>query len=144
MTSISFHLNAQNRVHYACRLLRKAVRQGAQLMVTGSSETLEQLDHALWNLSATEFLPHCDTHAEKRVLDKSPIVLSTQAQAIPNKPILLNLGDDVPTSFTQFERIIEIVSTDENDKKLARQRWKHYVGLGYTPQQHDLNAGNPA
>jgi len=143
VTEISFHLNAHNRVHYACRLLRKAIRQGAQLMVTGSNETLAELDHALWNLSSIDFLPHCDESAHDRVLAKSPIVLSHTAQALPDKSILLNLADEIPSTFSQFERIIEIVSADEHDKKLARQRWKHYSSLGYMPQQHDLTSNSP-
>lgn len=142
MTEISFHLNAHNRVHYACRLLRKATRRGAQLMVTGSTETLAELDHALWNLSAIDFLAHCDESAHARVLAKSPIVLSHTAQALPDKSVLLNLADEVPSTFTQFERIIEIVSSDEDDKKMARQRWKHYASLGYKPQQHDLTSNS--
>lgn len=142
MTEIRFHLNAQDRLHYACRLLRKAVRQSARLVVTGSDQTLAELDHALWMLAATEFVPHCLASAPERVRARSPIVLCSVASTFPARPILLNLADDVPANFDQFERIIEIVSTDEVDKKLARLRWKRYASAGLTPQQHDLNTSS--
>jgi DNA polymerase-3 subunit chi len=52
--------------------------------------------------------------------------------------VLVNLGDEVPEGFAQFPRVIEIVSTDDADRDLARQRWKHYTRLGIDIQRHDL------
>ena len=61
-------------------------------------------------------------------------------------PILVNLADDVPEGFDQFQRVIEVVSTDEQDRNLARLRWKHYTERGYTITRHDLKnrAGDAA
>ena len=37
---------------------------------------------------------------------------------------LLNLGDAAPRGFESFERLIEMVSTDDDDRAAARERWK--------------------
>ena len=35
MTEVAFHFNATDKLEYACRLLRKAVANSAQVVVTG-------------------------------------------------------------------------------------------------------------
>ena len=52
MTRIEFHFNAPERLQYACRLLRKACRQGARVRVTGPAPTLSALDVALSHFTA--------------------------------------------------------------------------------------------
>ena len=59
MTEVAFHFNAPDRMAYCCRLLRKAVGGQARVVVTGSPQTLAQLDAALWTFSPTDFVPHC-------------------------------------------------------------------------------------
>ena len=41
MTEIAFHFNVQDRIAYACRLLRKAYRSAAQVGVVGEAALLE-------------------------------------------------------------------------------------------------------
>ena len=53
--------------------------------------------------------------------------------------MLINLGDEVPLGFERFERLIEIVAVDDHGRMTARQRWKHYLALGYDLKQHDLS-----
>lgn len=138
MTEIAFHFNAPDKLAYACRLLRKAVAAGARAVVTGPDDTLARLDQQLWTFSALDFLPHCMADSPARVLDASPVVLAVDAQQAPGRPVLVNLGDLVPTGFERFERLIEVVSGDDDDRALARQRWKHYAARGYTMVRHDL------
>ncbi|MEK9802900.1 MAG: DNA polymerase III subunit chi [Curvibacter sp.] len=45
----------------------------------------------------------------------------------------------MPDGFEQYERVIEVVSLDEDDRLQARARWKQYTARGYTIQRHDLN-----
>jgi hypothetical protein len=37
MTEIAFHFNAPDKLAYACRFARKALRSGARLVITGSA-----------------------------------------------------------------------------------------------------------
>ena len=143
MTEVAFHFNTPDRVAYACRLLRKAVASGAKLMVTGSPDTLQQLDSALWNFSPTDFVPHCHADDNALLVSASPVVLSASAQAGAHRQVLVNLDRKVPEGFEQFERVIELVGMDDEDRQLARRRWKHYVDLGYTITRHDLTLKAP-
>lgn len=141
MTEIAFHFNAPDKLAYACRLLRKAVASGAKVVVTGDEASLQTLDTLLWTFSALEFLPHCraDSPLEQRMA--SPIVLAVQIEgnaALPHHQVLLNLSDAVMPGYERFERTIEVVTLDEQDRQNARQRWKHYADRGYAITRHDL------
>lgn len=138
MTEIAFHFNADNRLIYVCRLLRKAVSGDAKLVVTGSDFDLEQLDAALWTFSAPDFVPHCRFGAENSVRTKSPVVLASSLRFATSNDILINLGESVPDGFEQFKRLIEVVTLDELDRKMARTRWKFYAEAGFNLTRHDL------
>jgi len=138
MTSIAFHFNAPDRLAYACRLLRKAASNGAKVVVIGAPETLDQLDTALWSFSPADFVPHCLLADDAMLVAASPVILATSTESSPHQEVLLNLGHSVPNGFEKFERVIEIVTLDDEDRQLARNRWKHYVDSGYTMSRHDL------
>lgn len=142
-TKVEFHTQATNRLLYACRLLRKAAASEARVLVTADEETLLQLDQLLWTFSGTDFVPHCLSDAPTQVLENTPIVLTQSPPAHATQAILLNLGPDLPAGFEQFERIIEIVSEDLNDKQQARSRWKRYASAGCELSSHDLQTTAP-
>ena len=51
----------------------------------------------------------------------------------------MNLGGQMPTGFARFERVVEVVSADdEQDRQLARQRWREYTAQGYAIVRRDL------
>ena len=139
MTGVEFHFNAPDKVRYACRLLRKAAGTGAKVVVTAQSGLLRELDVALWTFAPLEFLPHClAVGAAPAVLAASPIVLAESASASPHHQVLVNLGAAVPEGFERFERLIDVVTGDEDDRQQARLRWKHYADRGYAITRHDL------
>lgn len=139
MTRIEFHFNTTERLPYACRLLRKAHGRDLRVGVVGAPTTLRQLDVALWTFSAHDFLPHCMASDASDVQAASAIVLGEDPALMGRLDVLLNLGDEVPDGFDRYERLIEIVATDDHGRMTARQRWKHYASLGYELHQHDLS-----
>lgn len=145
MTEVSFHFNAPEKTGYACRLLRKAVATGAKVVVTGDSRQLQELDAALWSFSALEFVAHClDTSATPTMLAASPVVLAQSARSAPHHQVLVNLGGAVPEGFERFERLIELVGVEDDDRQKGRQRWKHYADRGYAITRHDAAAAKGA
>ena len=142
MTEVAFHFNAPDKLGYVCRLLRKAYGTGSRVVVTGEEELLRDLDIALWSFSPLEFLPHCHGAAQgQRVQARSPIVLAPSPRSAPHQQVLVNLGGSVPEGFERFERLIEVVTGQTDDRQLARRRWRHYADRGYGIEQHDLGAG---
>ena len=143
MSSVAFHLQVSDKVGYTCRLVRKAVAKGSRLMVRADAITLEQLDLALWQFSAIDFLPHCAASAPANVLRRSPVLLSESRLAAPDPTmILVNLGIDMPPDFADFSRVIEVVSEDDQDKQQARQRWKNYAAAGIKPVKYELGSAS--
>ena len=59
-----------------------------------------------------------------------------------HRDLLLLLDDEPPPQFaswfTQFERVIEVVSADPADRALARARFKAYRDAGFAPLAHEI------
>ncbi len=139
MTEIAFHVNAPDKLDYACRLLRATQKKSAQVLVLGQMDALKSLSAKLWALSATEFLPHCLADAAPEVVVHSPIVLSVELpSSSSDSQVLLNLGAVLPAGFERFERLIELVGQDSDDLQAARTRWKHYKDRGYALSRYDV------
>jgi DNA polymerase-3 subunit chi len=137
MTEIAFHFNVPDKLHYACRLLRKVWQSGSRARVVGAADVLATLDQALWTFAAQDFIPHCQAGASAALLAHSPIVLATGTDAQDAGDVLVNLGGAVPAGFEHYARLIELVSQSEADRADARQRWRHYAGRGYAITRHD-------
>jgi len=141
VTEIRFHFNVPGRTGYACRLLRKAARQAAAVAVTGPEERLAELDRELWAMGPAEFVAHAwtrDAEAVPARLRAGIVWLAPDPLEAPVHETLLNLGDAAPRGFESFERLIELVSTEEADRTAARERWKGYAGRGYAIAGHEV------
>lgn len=142
MTRIDFHFNVDHRVRYACRVTRKARAAGKRLVVyTRDSDRLAQYDAALWTFSALDFLPH--VYAESPLAAGTPILLTLDHRTAPAGDVLLTLDDEAPAGFGQFferyERVIEVVSRDDDDRARARARFRLYKEQGYKPNTFELH-----
>jgi DNA polymerase-3 subunit chi len=144
LTEVSFHFNVPDRTEYACRLLRKALRKGAQVVVTGSPSVLANLDRALWSFDPLEFVPHVMLTRPGQDLAPrlrtTPVWLVADLAQAEHRDVLLNLHADAPDGFERFARVIEIVTPDEDDRAAARRRWKHYATHGHTIEKHEVAA----
>lgn len=130
MTRIDFYHYADDKLGYACRLATKAYNSAARVVVfSPDAQLLKRFDEALWTFQQTNFVPHC--FAGAAVASETPIVLASSGEALPHHDVLLNLGDDWPPFFSTFERLLEIVATDEGDKGRARARYSFYKKRGY-------------
>jgi DNA polymerase-3 subunit chi len=141
MTEISFHFNVADRSDYTCRFVRKARRHGASVVLTGPAQTLAHFDRALWTFDELEFLPHVLLRAGEAIPERlrdTGVWLAPQAGDAPQHEVLVNLGSDPPAGFESFEKVVEIVSTDPDDRASARERWKHYAARGYAIRRHEV------
>ncbi|MEO7337108.1 MAG: DNA polymerase III subunit chi [Caldimonas sp.] len=141
MTEITFHFNVPDRSAYACRLLRKATRQGARIAVTGTPESLVRLDRDLWEFDPVEFIPHVLLRSGQALaarLQSTPVLLVERPDDTDRHEVLVNLGEQAPVGFESYSRLIEIVSTADDDRSAARFRWKHYAARGYSIKRHEV------
>jgi DNA polymerase III subunit chi len=131
MTRIDFHSNVPDKIAYTCRLVRKArAARFRVVLLTGDKAQLATLDEALWSFSALDFLPHVGS--DDPLAADTPIILTASDQAeLPHHEILINLAPVTPTHFARFERMFEIISSDDADKAAGRERYRFYQQRGY-------------
>lgn len=138
-TLVEFHTGVADALGFACRLLRKAYRQGARVSVIAEPAMLRSLDRALWTFEEREFVPHLRVSGETRpasLAQRTPIWLLDEVPAQGAPPVLVNLGAELPSSVADFERIIEIVSTEPDEAERGRTRWRQYRARGLTVKHH--------
>lgn len=86
------------------------------------------------------FMPHALQAAPPHVLARSPVYLCSEMSGTDTADVLINLQPSVPEHIGNFGRLIEIVPPDESLRAQARQRWRHFTSLGWTPEGFDASA----
>jgi DNA polymerase-3 subunit chi len=77
--------------------------------------------------------------AHDRLAAETPVLIAAGEETPPGCDVLLNLGTECPPHFARFERLLEVVGADEEDRKAARARYRHYQERGYRISSHDLH-----
>lgn len=131
---IDFHSNVGDSLNYSFRLIRKAYAANCKITVFHSdTRFLAELDQALWSWGHSDFLPHVGL--SHQFAPQTPILLSNNAQvAGPHRQVLLNLSTQVLPYYTDYQRLIEVISTDDAARQAGRQRYRQYQQAG-----HELN-----
>lgn len=145
MTRVDFAFGAPDRLRTACDVVHKQYLRGRRLVIySDDARLLTRLDRLLWGFKPTVFIPH--VLADDALACATPIVLCQQdpdpqlSQAGAEPAWLINLSNTCPPNSERFTRILEIVSHDENDRELARTRWRQYQSQGYQIHAHQLES----
>lgn len=134
MTKIEFRTHIADKIDYTCRWVRKALvaAPDSQIVLFCSDRNLlRRLDDAIWTFSDSDFLPHAiigDRHAFRSQV----LLTADDHRELPHYGILVNLSPDIPACYARFERLIELVSTDQADTEAGRKRYVHYREQSYT------------
>jgi DNA polymerase-3 subunit chi len=137
LTTIDFYFNAEDRFQVACRLAAKALAQKKRLLIyVPEAEAASRIDKLLWTWPAIGFVPHCAPHDP--LAAETPVLVSSDADTPGTCELLLNLGGECPPHFGRFERLLEVVATDEAERQAARARYRFYQARGYKIMSHDL------
>jgi DNA polymerase-3 subunit chi len=130
MTRIDFHSNVANKIDYACRLAHKAFSAKNTIVIMANDADLSALDRMLWTFTELDFLPH--VAADHPLAAQTPILLAkSEHTALPHHQVLINLSPETPAQFASFERVIEIISTQETEIAAGRARYSFYKQRGY-------------
>lgn len=137
MTRVDFYFNAHDRVDVARRLAAKVIQSGQRALLYVSDPALAaDLDAALWVRDKLSFLPH--VRCGHPLAGATPLLIGTDPEALASHDILINLDNACPACFSRFERLLEVVSADPEDRQAARQRYRFYKDRGYPIENHDL------
>ena len=77
---------------------------------------------------------------QRERLAPTPIWLVERPEQAPSHEVLVNLGPAIAPGFESFERLFEIVGTDEDARAAGRERLRHYRSRGYEIQLHEVRA----
>ncbi|MBL78627.1 MAG: DNA polymerase III subunit chi [Nitrosomonadaceae bacterium] len=137
MTLIDFYSGSNDKLHTACCLSAKVIRQNFKVTIYIPDTTIAtQIDKLLWEFSSTEFIPHC--HVKDNLALETPVTISQSEELLPHDNVLINLHDRYPPFFSRFLRLIEISETTSEDTKSARRRYRFYKDRGYEIRHHKL------
>ncbi len=138
MTRIDFYSNAEPKLQVACRLVAKIIQQQLRVFVCAPDEnTARTFDKLLWTYQAIGFVPHCMAH--NALSSETPVVLACEDVEIAHHQVMINLRTDAPPSFSRFERLVELVGAGDDDRQLARSRFRFYRDRGYEINHYDLS-----
>lgn len=137
MTRIDFYTHVPDKARFTCAILAKVVERGNRAFVLVPDRAqAERLDELLWTFQPLSFLPHC--LSDHKLSAETAVVIDHRDLQPPHDDILLNLRPDRPAIFSRFQRLVEIVSTDDDDRAAARDRFKFYRDRGYEIQSHNM------
>ena len=141
MTQVDFYLigdaNQDSRERIACRLIDKAYRIGRHIYIYVDNEAeARQLDQTLWTFNPGSFVPHELNCKQEKTETNVCIGHREPPEAFAD--VLVSLSAEVPTFFSRFERVAEVVGATEAEKQQARDRFRFYRDRGYELQTHNL------
>jgi len=145
LTDVVFHYGVADKLDYAIRLLRKAVRTGFRVRVALAPAEWANFSARLWAMAPTGFVAHCDDHAPASLKRRSPVLLGTSGVSDePEVAVLLNLTDDMPEDPQRYEKILEVITTDPQDRQQGRARKRAYDSAHCPVVMHDAGAAQTA
>jgi len=141
MTDVVFHYGVADKLDYAIRLVRKAVRSGFRVRVALAPTELAIFSARLWAMVPTGFVTHCDDLAPASLKRRSMVLLGTPAICDgPEVAVLLNLTHDMPEDLQRYEKILEVITNDPADRQLGRTRKRAYDSAHCPVLMHDAGA----
>jgi DNA polymerase-3 subunit chi len=120
-----------------CRLAHKAFQQGHRIYIRApDAAAAQRLDALLWTFNQGSFIPHA-LHPQESG-DEFPVLIGTDMPPAAFDDILIQLAPEPPAEFERFQRILEVVGPDDEDKQHGRNRFRFYREKGCTPATHAL------
>jgi len=138
MTKVDFYTGSPDKLRTACQLSHKAMQNGLKTVISlPDAASCEALDRLLWHYPETAFIPHCRSDAAEA--DGTPVLLDYNSDKFPHHDLLISLRAECMPFFSRFDRLIEIIGTDQEDSRLGRERYKFYRDRGYELSHVDLS-----
>lgn len=127
----------QARRLFACRLAEKAYRlEHSVRILAPDPSTAQQIDELLWTWRDGSFVPH--EIAKGGETAESPVTIASPDAPTAGCDLLINLSDVLPESTDTLPRIAEIVTSDNEQRRLSRQRFASYRDQGHELETHKL------
>ncbi|MDR0770479.1 MAG: DNA polymerase III subunit chi [Burkholderiales bacterium] len=139
MTVIDFYTHASDPLEVVIQLVGKAYAQHGRVRVLTEDEAMTAaLDQRLWVEPPHAFLPHC--RLASPLADETPILVDHLPEHDGPAAVLINMQAVLPSFFSRFERLAEVIGCGETALAGGRQRYRYYQERGYELRAHNLTA----
>ena len=133
MTNIKFFFNVESKINLVFSLLPERLNKKRNSLIYCSNDIqLNHLSDKLWGDSSDSFFPH----EENNHHNLNKITLSNKSIEWMDDTII-NISSLMIDGFNRYLNLFEIVSIDEEDKKLARIRFQYFKDRGYNIKSID-------
>lgn len=123
----------------ACRLLEKAYLRGHRVFVyCDNQKDVEHLDELLWTYKDDSFIPH-NIQGEGPE-PPPPVQIGYGAEPRGFNDILLNMATTIPSYFSRFRRVMEIVAASDTAKEISRTHYREYRAKQCELHTHHIEA----
>ncbi|KQV92139.1 MULTISPECIES: DNA polymerase III subunit chi [unclassified Roseateles] len=126
---VSFYSDAADPLHFACRLIRRALASGKPVGVCVGAAQATRLDELLWSFDAADFIPHRRWDGATAPAP-GEVLLVDDAARLPHRGLLLNLRDGMPSDALAFERVLEVIGQAPERVQAGRARYRVYQQSG--------------
>lgn len=133
MKQVQFYLLSQpnQMLTQACDLAANAWRLGKRVLITCQTEQQAlEIDELLWARDPDSFVPH--NLSGEATQYPTPIEISWAGKRnAQRRDLLISLQNDIPPFAQSFTQIIDFVPVEEENKAIARERYKQYRQMGW-------------
>lgn len=152
MTQVDFYIlgadSNDSRLRLACRITEKALQHRHHVFVNSANEAdARKLDELLWTFSQGSFIPHVLVTKPLAAAPVEPVLIGIDTVASEddearslgeNWDVMINLAPRVPSFFSRYSRVAEVIDSDPARKEEGRERYRFYRDRGYALNTHNV------
>lgn len=143
MARIDFYILNQedfkSKLHFTCKIIQKIHDLNLKVLVrTPDSAKSEIMDRLLWTFRQNSFIPHTIFSTDGVLWTDYPIQISHEHHCPDEANVLINLQEETDEEYLKYERIVELVGNNQEDKINARKRYRYYRDQGIEPHSHQV------
>lgn len=142
MTQADFYILAgqqqQDQWFFACRLTEQLAKKGRSILLQVSNhQEAVALDEYLWMFREEAFVPHTRLDDPEAPID-CPVSIGWQDDPQHHHDVLIQLSDALPTFYSRFHRLVEIVVQKDEVLAYSRKHYRHLKDRGYPINNKDM------
>ena len=152
MTRVDFYIlgadSHDSRLRFACRITEKAIQHSHHVFLNTANEAdARKLDELLWTFSQGSFIPHLIVTERLTAPAVEPVLIGIDTPDVEddepgalgeNWDLMINLAPRVPTFFSRYARVAEVIDSDPARKQEGRERYRFYRDRGYELNTHNI------
>lgn len=123
------------------KLLTRIIGAGHQVYLCCDDKySAEKTGDALWQFNSTSFL--ANTTPDQPLI--APITIGWDVTHNPQHlDVMVNYSQTIPEGAANFERVVELVTSEPDSLPRSRERYKIYKEQGFAIKNNDMRNKNP-